>query len=345
MTSNFVKKILEAHAGEIKPLLLPVKDLDGPTLKNPSVIMTKDGKLLVNIRNVNCSLYQIDKGKYSEVWSPNLNEYVNINNENNFTQITTNYIAELNSKLDIIRYTKVDTSSFDTQQSSWKYLGLEDARLIEWNDSIYLCGVRTDSSGRGRMELSELNIMTKNDVFSIKEISRLRIPGPPPDAEHCMKNCTPVEDLPYHLVKWHNPTYLMKFDRFGKRPTEGVQTNEYHSMPYDMRGGSQILRFRDGYLSLVHEPFWSEYSSEHGKKDLHYLHRFVYWTDTQFGNRKFSKAFSLLNMRIEFVCGMTKYKDDFLITFGASDNLAYILKVSQDFIYNFIMTDDNDDDC
>lgn len=348
MNANFVRKLLKKEIGDIKPLLLPLKDLSGPTLKNPSVLVTKNEKILVNLRNINCSLYQIDIGKYSHVWSPHLTEYLNINYENNFTQHTTNYIAELDSDLNIIRFAKVDTSLFDSREYYGKYVGLEDARLIEWNDKIYLCGFRSDASpeGRGRMELSELDIDFNENNFSAKEISRLRIPGPPPDAEYCMKNCTPVEDMPFHLVKWHNPTCLMKFDSYGNNSTEVTETNHYISMPYDMRGGSQVLKFEEGYLSLVHEPFWkeSDFSSEHGKVDLHYLHRFVYWTDKKFKNRKFSKSFSFLNMRIEFACGMTKYKDDFLITFGASDNLAYIIRVPQSFVYEFIMMGENNDD-
>jgi len=33
---------------------------------------------------------------------------------------------------------------------------------------------------------------------------------------------------------------------------------------------------------------------------------------------------------------MCKYNDDVLITFGTQDNAAYILKVSQDFVEDFI---------
>jgi predicted GH43/DUF377 family glycosyl hydrolase len=41
-------------------------------------------------------------------------------------------------------------------------------------------------------------------------------------------------------------------------------------------------------------------------------------------------------MKIEFCCGLAKYKNDYLITFGASDNAAYILKISDSFLEDFI---------
>jgi hypothetical protein len=86
-------------------------------------------------------------------------------------------------------------------------------------------------------------------------------------------------------------------------------------------------------LTLVHET--ELYNSEQGRKNATYRHRFVYW-DKDFKNQKFSKLFSFMNMKIEFSCGMSQYKDDLLITFGAQDNAAYILKVSQSVVEDFI---------
>ena len=43
-----------------------------------------------------------------------------------------------------------------------------------------------------------------------------------------------------------------------------------------------------------------------------------------------------MNGEIEFCCGMDKFNNDFLITFGYQDNAAYILKVSEDIVEEFI---------
>jgi predicted GH43/DUF377 family glycosyl hydrolase len=321
---NFVKLALE-NGGAIKPLLINPQDLSGPSLTNPSVLVV-NGKILVNIRNVNYTLYHAELNRFEHMWGP----LSYIHPENDMHLRTTNYIAELNDDLDIVHYSKIDTSQFDTYKPQWDFVGLEDCRLVEWENKLYVCGVRRDldNKGTGRMELSEIVI----DGTEVKEVSRYRIPGPLPDNEYCMKNCTPILDKPFHLLKWTNPTALMKFDVSGKE-TEVFETSPYVPAKNDMRGGSQVISFNDGYLTLVHET--DLYNSEQGKKNATYRHRFVYW-DKNFKLQKMSKLFSFLNMKIEFCCGMVEHHQNLLITFGAQDNVAYILKVSKSFVEDFI---------
>lgn len=321
---NFVKLALE-NGGSIKPLLIEPESLSGPSLTNPSVLVLGD-KILVNIRNVNYTLYHAELNKFEHLWGP----LSYIHPENDMHLRTTNYIAELDENLNVIYSTKIDTSQFDTYQPQGEFVGLEDCRLIKWEDRIYICGVRRDldTKGTGRMELSGLEFGDSQ----VKEVSRYRIPGPSPDNEYCMKNCTPIEGKPFHLLKWTNPTCLMKFDTEGGE-TEIFETTTQIPKMNDMRGGSQVIEWNGGYLTLIHET--DLYSSEQGRKDATYRYRFVYW-DKDFKNQKFSKLFSFLNMKIEFCCGLAAYQDDFLITFGAQDNAAYILKVSQSFVEDFI---------
>jgi hypothetical protein len=321
---NFVKYALN-NGGVIKPLLISPEHLEGPALTNPSVIVI-DGKILVNIRNVNYTLYHSELNKFEHVWGP----LSYIHPENDMHLRTVNHIAELNDNLDIIKCTKIDTSQFDVYEPQWDFVGLEDIRLIKWNDKIYAMGVRRDldNIGTGRMELSELSF-TNTEV---KEVSRYRVPGPPPDEEYCMKNCTPIEDKPFHLLKWTNPTALMKFDPMGGE-TEIIETNSFVPGYNDMRGGSQVLKYKDGYITIIHET--ELYTSEQGRKDATYRHRFVIW-DENFNIQKFSPLFSFLDMKIEFCCGLTEYKDSYLITFGAQDNAAYILKISKTIVEDFI---------
>lgn len=321
---NFAKHAIN-NGGQIKPLLINHGDLNGPAITNPSVFVFKE-KILVNLRNVNYTLYHSELNKFEHTYGP----LVYVHPENDMHLRTTNYITELDENLNCKWYSKIDTSSFDTYQPQWDFVGLEDVRLIEWNNKLYGIGVRRDldTKGTGRMEMSEFQV----DGNNIKEISRYRIPGPPPDNEYCMKNCTPIEGKPFHLLKWTNPTCLMKFDPNGGE-TEVFETNSRIEGINDMRGGSQVIRWKDGYLTLIHET--NLYSSEQGKKNATYRHRFVYW-DKEFKTQKFSKLFSFLNMKIEFCCGLAAYQNDFLITFGAQDNAAYILKVSQSLVEDFI---------
>jgi len=322
--NNFVKLALE-NGGIIKPLLIPSENLKGPALTNPSVCVVNN-KILVNVRNVNYTLYHAELNIHEHIWGP----LVYVHPEQDMNLRTVNHILQLDDNLDLISHNNIDTSLFDTYIPQWHFVGLEDVRLIQWENKLYGIGVRRDldTIGTGRMELSELEL----DGNNIKEVSRYRIPGPPPDNEYCMKNCTPIEDKPFHLLKWTNPTALMKFDPNGN-DTEVFVTTEYISGFNDMRGGSQIIKYKDGYITLIHET--ELYQSEQGRKDGTYRHRFVLW-DSNFQNQRFSKLFSFLNAKVEFCCGLVEYQDSYLITFGFQDNAAYILKTPKTFIGEFI---------
>ena len=321
---NFVKHCL-LNGGIIKPLLMDHKDLCGPAICNPSVIVLNDN-IIVNLRNVNYTLYHAEKNIFEHYWGP----LVYMNPEDDPHLITNNYIAKLDDDLNVLKYAKIDTSEFDNYEPQWEFIGLEDGRLIEWNDKIYLIGVRRDldTVGTGRMELSELEF----NKFGVKEVSRYRVPGPPPDNEYCMKNCTPVEGMPYTLMKWTNPTVLMDCSK----PETVVEqkNNQISGDGYaDFRGGSQVIEYGDGYLTIIHETRLEK--SRQGRKNGKYRHRFVYW-DENFQFKKVSKLFSFLDTRVEFCCGLARYHDDLLITFSTTDNAAFILRVSRKVVEEYI---------
>jgi hypothetical protein len=320
---NFVKFTLE-NGGTIKPLLIPAEHTNGTGLCNPSVFID-NGKILVNVRHIQYTLYHSELNKYEHQYGP----LVYLNPENDITLTTTNFICELNENLDISYWSKVDTSAFD-QKPLWEFVGLEDARLIKWNDKFYLTGVRRDldTIGTGRMELSELEFGEN----SVKEVSRFRIPGPPPDQEYCNKNWMPILNMPFHFVKWTNGTQVVKFIPEENR-TETVVLKDWIEAPKDLRGGSQVLPYKDGYLTINHET--DLFKSEAGRKNATYRHKFTYW-DKNWNIQKFSPAFSFLEGQIEFCCGMAKYQNDYLLTFGFQDNAAYILRVPGHLMEEFV---------
>jgi hypothetical protein len=323
MSETFVKYALKNN-GSIAPLLIPHQDLIGPGLTNPSVIVI-DNKIFVNLRNINYTLYHSEKKKYEHVWGP----LVYIHPENELKLKTTNVFCELNEDLSIKSYTQIDTSKLDVEPL-WEFVGLEDCRLIRWDEKLYLCGVRRDTTtnGQGRMELSELHI----DGPNVSEISRARIPAPGENSSYCEKNWMPIRSEPYKFVKWSNPTEVVKVD-INELTCESIHHGNHIPGYKDWRGGSQVISWGDYYVCLIHET--NLFQSEAGRKDAIYRHRFVVW-DKDWNLISFSKEFSFMNADIEFAVGMDLYKDDFLITFGYQDNAAYILKIPEIAVENFI---------
>ena len=322
--SNFVKLALE-NGGSIHPLVIPSLDLKGPAIANPSVY-NDNGKLLVNLRNINYTLYHSEKKKFEHHWGP----LVYIHPENDIHLRTWNYMCELDENMRIKTHHRIDTSSFPDKEL-WEFVGLEDARIVRWNEKLYICGVRRDldPTGIGRMELSEIEI-TENGV---KELKQYRIPTPGDNSSYCEKNWMPVVDLPFHFVKWTNGTEVVRYD-IETESTHQIASKDWRDLGcIDLRGGSQVIPYGEYRFALNHETYL--FKSEQGRKDGKYRHRFVVW-DSDWNIAKVSKQFSFLNGEIEFAVGMCEYGDDYLITFGFQDNGAYLLRVSQDFVKDFI---------
>jgi len=270
-------------------------------------------------------LFHAEMNRHEHIWGP----LCYLNPENDIKLRTTNYLCYLDDNLLMTKYIKVDTTGFD-REPLWEFIGLEDARLFVWDEKMFLCGVRRDTTthGEGRMELSE--IVIKDD--SVTEISRTRIPAPGKNDSYCEKNWMPILDQPYHWVKWSNPTEIVKFDPVSKT-TVTTKLGQYYPLERDLRGASQVIPFLDGYLTLTHETYL--YRSERDLKDATYRHRFIFW-DKNFNVVKFSKEFSFMGAKIEFCCGMAEYNGNILITFGYQDNAAFIMQAPTNFIIDFI---------
>ena len=318
---NIVKSILE-QGGSIHPLLVPSSSMIGTSLTNPSIFRNKDNQLIVNLRNINYVLYHAENGVNEHIWGP----LCYLHPENDISLTTYNILCTLNEKFEIVSHNIVDTSLLD-EKPLWEFVGLEDCRIVEWDNKFFLSGVRRDTTinGEGRMELSELLIKNNKSV----EIKRQRIPAPGNNSSYCEKNWMPILDKPYHYVKWTNPTEVAKFDPVTGQ-CETVILTEYQDLnAVDLRGGSQVILFENYYIALFHETYL--FKSEAGRKNVSYKHRIIAW-DQDFNIVKTSEQFNFTGCEVEFCCGLCEYNDSLVITFGVQDNAAYLLEVPKNII-------------
>ena len=318
-----------ADGGDIFPLIIPAEFTEGTGLMNPSVI-NLDGKLIVNIRHTNYDLYHSEKKIHPHPWGP----LTYLHPEKDMYLRTDNFYCELNSEFEITRFNKVDTSKLD-KDPIWEFVGLEDARLVHWDNKLFMTGVRrdTNTTGQGRMELSEIEVSED----SVVEVARHRIASTGDDASYCEKNWMPVLDQPFTYVKWCNPTEVVKVNKNYKAET--IFKGDITPFGYDdrgltePRGDSQVIKYGDYYLALTHEV--DLFKSELSRKDGIYRHKFLLW-DKDWNLVGSSKDFTIMNAHIEFSCGVCHYEDHILITLGFSDNAAYILKVPQKTINRYL---------
>lgn len=322
--NNFVKLAVE-NGGSIHPLIIPSELTNGTGLMNPSIFILKD-KIIAIIRHVNYTFYHSEAKLFQHQFGP----LTYVHPEQDMHLRTTNYYCELDEHFKIKRFNKIDTSKFDNYDPKWDFVGLEDARIFEWNEKLYISGVRRDTTtnGEGRMELSEI-VVNKD---SVKEISRFRIPTPGNVSSYCEKNWMPFLDLPYTYIKWSNPTEVVKIN-IENKSCETVSLSNLISLPRDLRGGSQVLSWKNSYLAVTHEVDF--FNSEVGRKDAVYRHRFIVW-DKSFNIIKYSEDFDFMNAHVEFCIGMAKKDDYFIMTFGFQDNAAYLVKVPDRVIERFI---------
>ena len=311
MNQNFTKQVIE-NGGSLHPIIIPSILTGGTGLTNPSIFV-KDGNVQLNLRHVQYTLWHNEnEQKFPNHWGP----LCYLNPEDDLTLTTNNYLLQLESNtLEVESYTKIDTSKLDVTPI-WEFVGLEDGRLVEWDGKTWLCGVRRDTTtnGEGRMELSEIK--------DGKEIARYRIE--PPTPSYCEKNWMPILDMPFHFVKWTNPTEIVKVD-INTLTSEVVAFNDsVQKLPRDIRGGSQVITYGDYRIALTHEvDLWK---NEQNQKDTHYYHRFIVW-DKDWNIINTSEEFNFLHTHVEFSCGMAIHDGNILIPFGFQDNTAYLLTI------------------
>ena len=313
------------NGGSIHPLIIPSELTGGTGLMNPSVFID-NGKILVNLRHVNYTFYHSEAKLFQHPWGP----LTYLHPENDIHLRTTNYYCELNNQFEISRFNKIDTSKFDTYEPQWDFVGLEDARLFRWDNKLYISGVRRDTTtnGEGRMELSEIEVTSD----AVTEVSRFRIPPPKDLNSYCEKNWMPVIDLPYHYIKWSNPTEVVSVDPINKTSKIEFLSNSI-PLQRDLRGGSQVIVFGDHRIAITHEV--ELFNSEVGRKDALYKHRVVMW-DKNWNIVKHTNDFTIMDAHVEFAIGMCEYKNDVLITFGFQDNAAYLLRLPTGAFKDFI---------
>jgi hypothetical protein len=322
----FAQSAIE-QGGSIHPLIIDHNLTGGLGLMNPSVFVDGD-KVMVNLRSVNYTFYHSEEKLFQHQYGP----LTYVHPENDIHLRTWNYYLELNDRYEITRCNKVDTSKFPDKEL-WDFVGLEDARIFRWDGKLFYSGVRRDEDtvGTGRMELCELVV----EEDGVRQVSQKRIQPPLDPKSYCEKNWMPILDMPYHYIKWSNPTELVKVDpETGK--SEQLFTGEGKNMDGYPRGGSQVLPWKGGYVAITHEV--DLFKSEVGRKDAVYYHRILFW-DKNFNLVRWSNKFFIMGGHVEFCIGLAEHKGNMIMTFGFQDNAAYLLKFPETVLEEYLINE------
>ena len=298
---------LKEHAPSFKSRKIDFTPPENWIAMNPSVTRHKD-MLMCIVRTVN---YKIDEwGRYlirATDGTANATNPIN----------TRNYLLNLGA--DALHTWKVE-EIFNPPAEDFPcnfplVIGFEDMRLFPWKGDLWTSSTVRQIHPDGNCEqvLGRLVISGVNrEVTDIKRMIH--------EPRQTQKNWQPI----------HNPADDSL--RFLYRPGHVVDIHGndliVNPSPFDtgqINGGSQLIPFEDGWLSLHHEARLIP-----GRTIRHYWHRFIFH-DANFRVRRISMPFVFEDRVIEFAAGMCWHpnNEDLVISYGLRDCEARIATVSQ----------------
>ena len=318
---GFVKFAVD-NGAIIKNIIVPAQLTGGTGIFNPS-ITKHNGRIYFVVRHVDFTVWASSTREFTCMHGPMVNAQYEMQH-----WTTRNYVGEFDNDYNVKWVSAVDTSKFDVTPLA-RFVGLEDCRLVVWNNSLLLIGCRRDHSAtvEGRIEVSEIVI---DGSTNVTEISRTQIPVIEGTYTFCEKNWMPVIDDPYNFVRWTNPTQVVEY--CDGRTVQKMVSGEV-KMPRSLKGGTPIIKWRGYYLGLVHET--DLYNSNLSREESAYRHRFIVW-DAEWNIVKISESFSFMTGQIEFANGLILDGDNIVITFGFMDTSAYVLVVPEAVIHDFV---------
>ena len=280
---------------------------------NPSIWINEDGSAYVNIRVVNYNLWNMYSREFTQTDQPIA--YVNLIADK---LVTNNYFGTFDiNTLTVNNLSEVKMMEYEPK---WYFEGLEDARIVNWNNQLHLCGVRRDldDMGTGRMELSEITLI--DNVWT--EIKRTRIPAAGDDSAYLEKNWMPIIDKPYTWIKWCSPIEVAHYDLESKQ-LDIQFTNDTNCY---FRGDSHLIHVNDKYYCFVHLAYNKQLRPEDNARLSEYNHYLLEFDENLCVSR-ISPGFKYDNkMSIEFGCGLAYYDGYCYLTYAENDAASFIIK-------------------
>lgn len=217
------------------------------------------------------------------------------------------------------------------ESSYWDcyYRGLEDGRLVVWDNKLYIYGTRWDRvENLGCICLYELN----DNMQPVNEII-----VKPQNSGNCEKNWGAIEDKPFTFMYMNNPNTIVKINEHGdcwlvKQHEKNIETNK------PIKGSTQIVRYDENtYISMVHTNDWYE---KDGYLYSDYLTAFAFY-DNDLNMIKMSDWFVFKSPMCEFTCGLVVHNDDVYITYSQLDCTSHLLVTNKKTINKFVnLTED-----
>ena len=186
--------------------------------------------------------------------------------------------------------------------------GFEDPRCIKWNDKQYIMFNRRNLRNFSNVQM---HIGEIDDNFNYVNDKTL------PNLIQVEKNWQPIERIPGECVYSYKPFKLVNVftGKFREIP---------NSSPIDFRGSSQIVKFDEYNLGIVHQ---RNYMFE-------YMHHLILF-DKNLKILKISDPFSFFGANVEFVAH-AEYDKELKILVNVHDQIIYEFSLNEEIIKNIL---------
>jgi hypothetical protein len=272
---------------------------NGYNCMNPS-ICNYNGHIYLVIRTVNYDIHYTDN-----------NHYYQMKDNDQWIVRTRNYLAELNTTLDIINIREIILPATLPPVAFAQVIGFEDMRLFEHQGELWTSSTvrQLVEDGHHHIVLAKMELLP--DRAQLTEWKKIVPQHVPASHEKNWMAISRGDSL--NFVYKSEPQTLIDTDGNCVKETKNVWAFDA------FRGGSPLIPFDNGYLSIIHE------TSVYSYMPRRYVHRFVYY-NTDLNIEKISEIFYFVEQGIEFAAGMCYNTDHsrLLVSFGFKDKEAMI---------------------
>ncbi|HSX11235.1 MAG TPA: tetratricopeptide repeat protein, partial [Chlamydiales bacterium] len=233
----FYAKNLKAKFQPIQ-VKLPRIDADGEhyySPMNPSILKTDKGYRLI-ARTVN----------YTQTGAKHFHTL-----DRNGIFRTKNFLVHYDRSFNLLSQQEILEELPRERHKAFIVEGLEDCRIIDWNENTWFTCTTFDTNPTGAIQVSLCKLPNKTRKGPLQVESLLPLEGPDPNRHE--KNWLPfLKDGEIHIVYLSDPMTIYKPDLETGFCTTVIQNpTEYDFSRF--RGSAAPIAFDGGYLMLIHE--------------------------------------------------------------------------------------------
>ena len=297
---SIVKTILK-HGGKVNGLSMHIPN-DANNYSNNPTIANWNGRLVVNMRKN--PYYLISLRNSDRV------EFVTYGKDI-YSFNTIGYLDNINKFKTLI-------PGPGPYKIMGKYTGMEDMRLVVWDNDLYGILSRPDVVPNKVV----MQLIRFNEMLDMVDTWVFETPN------YFEKNWLPIQDKPFNFLYDPATGACIELNIANYKEADDVVAptiiNQINPPSFSggLCGSSQVMPYKDGYICLCH----SRYDWVDTYKHVYYTHQFVVY-DKNMKPVSVSKPFNFFNKSVEYCCGLESDGENIYITFSLHDGVCGMLTI------------------